>query len=60
MTFERACKTCHKRIGNAAFVADPQGMLAHYSCYKRTADAGSSPQPLFHGELDLRGSASLL
>ena len=36
MSFERACSMCHKRIGNAAFVAYPNGTLAHYSCYKRS------------------------
>ena len=43
MTSERACHLCHKRIGNAAFVAypEPQGGLAHYSCFKREEDRSS-------------------
>lgn len=42
MTYERACSICHKRIGSSAFVAYPQGTLAHYSCYKRSAEPVSS------------------
>ncbi len=37
VTYERACSLCHKRIGTSAFVAYPNGALAHYSCYKRSA-----------------------
>ena len=36
VTYERACSICHKRIGSSAFVAYPQGTLAHYSCFKRS------------------------
>lgn len=48
VSFERACRLCHKRIGSAAFVAYPGGPLAHYSCYKRdeppSSEAGSRAQ----------------
>ena len=40
VTYERACSLCHKRIGSSAFVAYPQGTLAHYSCFKRSAQSG--------------------
>ena len=50
MTYERACSICHKRIGSSAFVAYPQGTLAHYSCYKRSAEPlGSSSQGALAG-----------
>jgi hypothetical protein len=46
VTYERACSICHKRIGSSAFVAYPQGTLAHYSCFKRTGQpAGGTGQP---------------
>ena len=41
VTYERACSICHKRIGSSAFVAYPQGTLAHYSCFKRSAQPGA-------------------
>ncbi len=34
---ERACSMCYKRLANAAFAAYPNGMLVHYSCYRRAA-----------------------
>ena len=42
VTFERACHLCYKRIGGSAFVAYPDGALAHYSCYKRNSNGASS------------------
>ena len=41
MTFERACHLCHKRIGSSAFVAYPDGALAHYSCHKRNSNGAA-------------------
>lgn len=41
MTFERACSLCHKRIGGSAFVAFPDGALAHYSCHKRNSNGAA-------------------
>jgi hypothetical protein len=35
ITPERACCICHKRLGVSAAVAFPDGMLAHFSCYRR-------------------------
>ena len=35
VTSERACQICHRRIGTAAFVAQPEGHLLHYSCWQR-------------------------
>lgn len=35
VTPERACCICHKRLGVSAAVAFPDGMLAHFSCYRR-------------------------
>lgn len=35
VTYESACCICHKRIGNAVFVAYPDGSLAHIACYTR-------------------------
>lgn len=40
LTPERACSLCYKRIGSAAFVALPAGLLTHYSCYRKEAAAG--------------------
>lgn len=44
MTPERSCSLCYKRIGTSAFVAFPSGLLAHFSCYRRSASlaAGDS------------------
>lgn len=36
LTPERNCSICYKRVGTAAFVAFPTGLLAHYSCWRRT------------------------
>ena len=47
VTHERACSICHKRMGISAFVAFPEGNLAHYSCHKRQSRtsvvAGETP-----------------
>lgn len=40
LTFDRACCICHKRMGGAVSVAYPNGSLAHYLCYKRSAQKG--------------------
>ena len=40
VTPERACSLCFKRVGSAAFVALPSGMLRHYSCHRRAAANG--------------------
>lgn len=37
LTPERGCSLCYKRIGTSAFVAFPSGLLAHYSCYRRSS-----------------------
>ena len=42
VTSERACSICHKRIGTAAFVAYPKGMLGHFSCHQRTSGRTNS------------------
>ncbi|GLI62985.1 hypothetical protein VaNZ11_005842 [Volvox africanus] len=43
VTSERACSLCHKRLGSAAFVSYPGGLLAHYSCHMRhTGGYGSA------------------
>lgn len=39
VTPERGCSLCYKRIGTSAFVTFPSGLLAHYSCYRRSAGA---------------------
>ena len=43
VTYESACCICHKRIGNAVFVAYPDGSLAHLACYnhQNKAETGS-------------------
>uniref|UniRef100_A0A1D1ZMX2 CNH domain-containing protein n=1 Tax=Auxenochlorella protothecoides TaxID=3075 RepID=A0A1D1ZMX2_AUXPR len=38
---ERLCTLCYKRVGLSAFVAFPDGRLAHYSCFKRHDGRGS-------------------
>jgi hypothetical protein len=41
LTSDRACCMCHKRIGGSVLVANPNGTLAHYLCFKRaSADGG--------------------
>lgn len=40
LTPERNCSICYKRVGTAALVAFPSGLLAHYSCFRRAS--GSS------------------
>ena len=42
MTSERACQICHRRIGTAAFVAQPEGYLLHYSCWQRQQSLSES------------------
>ncbi|GLC77792.1 hypothetical protein PLESTB_000955600 [Pleodorina starrii] len=39
ITSERACSLCHKRLGNAAFVAYSGGLLAHLGCHNRHTNA---------------------
>ncbi|KAK2560444.1 Vam6/Vps39-like protein [Acropora cervicornis] len=34
LTDERACRVCHKKIGNSAFVYYPTGEILHYYCRK--------------------------
>ena len=41
LTPERNCSICYKRVGTAALVAFPSGLLAHYSCYRRTSGGTS-------------------
>lgn len=42
LTPERNCSLCFKRVGTAALVTFPSGLLAHYSCYRRTAAASGA------------------
>jgi hypothetical protein len=42
LTPERNCSICYKRIGTAALVAFPWGLLAHYSCHRRASGAGGT------------------
>eukprot|EP00210_Caulerpa_lentillifera_P001355 g1303.t1 len=44
VTYESACVICHKRIGNAVFVAYPNGSLAHISCYTRESKTDPAMQ----------------
>ena len=53
LTPERACSLCYKRIGGAAFVALPTGLLTHYSCFRK-GDAGSQG---VHRRQQVTGSA---
>ncbi|KAL4436979.1 hypothetical protein ABPG75_004118 [Micractinium tetrahymenae] len=43
LTPERNCSICYKRVGTAALVAFPSGLLAHYSCWRR-ASSGTGQQ----------------
>ena len=49
VTPERACSLCYKRVGSAAFVALPSGMLRHYSCHRRAAvnGGGAEAPPMY-------------
>ncbi|MEW5314407.1 MAG: hypothetical protein WDW38_005909 [Sanguina aurantia] len=54
ITAERACCICHRRIGSAVAVANPNKTLTHYLCYKRLHPelAGALPTssgPVLHG-----------
>lgn len=40
LTPERNCSICYKRVGTAALVVFPTGLLAHYSCYRRASGGG--------------------
>ena len=40
LTPERNCSLCFKRVGTAALVAFPTGLLAHYSCWRRASGGG--------------------
>ena len=40
LTPERNCSICFKRVGTAALVVFPSGLLAHYSCQRRVSGAG--------------------
>ena len=40
LTPERNCSICYKRVGTAALVAFPTGLLAHFSCYRRVSGGG--------------------
>ena len=40
LTPERNCSICYKRVGTAALVVFPTGLLAHYSCQRRVSGAG--------------------
>ena len=42
LTPERNCSICYKRVGTAALVAFPTGLLAHYSCYRRASGGGTA------------------
>ncbi|PRW34079.1 glycoside hydrolase isoform A [Chlorella sorokiniana] len=42
LTPERNCSICYKRVGTAALVAFPTGLLAHYSCYRRASGSGAA------------------
>jgi len=42
LTDERACRVCHKKIGNSAFAYYPTGEILHYYCCKNvTSPPGS-------------------
>jgi hypothetical protein len=43
LTSDRACCMCHKRIGGSVLVAKPNGMLAHYLCFKRASTDSAGP-----------------
>ncbi|GIL77681.1 hypothetical protein Vretifemale_7167 [Volvox reticuliferus] len=49
VTLERACPLCHKRLGSAAFVSYPGGLLAHYSCHMRHTGGYGSAVPASGG-----------
>ncbi|GIL77647.1 hypothetical protein Vretifemale_7143 [Volvox reticuliferus] len=49
VTSERACSLCHKRLGGAAFVSYPGGLLAHYSCHMRHTGGYGSAEPASGG-----------
>ena len=42
LTPERNCSICYKRVGTAALVVFPTGLLAHYSCQRRVSGAGQA------------------
>lgn len=42
LTDERACRVCHKKIGNSAFVYYPTGEILHYYCRKNMTSPPSS------------------
>lgn len=44
LTDERACRVCHKKIGNSAFVYYPTGEILHYYCRKNMTSPPSSEQ----------------
>jgi hypothetical protein len=41
LTPERNCSICFKRVGTAALVVFPSGLLAHYSCFRRASGSGN-------------------
>ncbi|KAL4430543.1 hypothetical protein ABPG77_005783 [Micractinium sp. CCAP 211/92] len=49
LTPERNCSICYKRVGTAALVAFPSGLLAHYSCWRR-ASSGTGQATAAAGE----------
>ena len=55
LTPERNCSLCFKRVGTSALVAFPSGLLAHYSCYRRTSGGGSTSGSLGAGGLAAGG-----
>ncbi|KAL9957718.1 hypothetical protein ACROYT_G034654 [Oculina patagonica] len=42
LTDERACRVCHKKIGNSAFAYYPTGEILHYYCCKNLTSPPSS------------------
>ncbi|GIL49841.1 hypothetical protein Vafri_6156 [Volvox africanus] len=59
VTSERACSLCHKRLGCAAFVSYPGGLLAHYSCHMRHIGGYGSAEPASGGGAGAAAAAFL-